>query len=1170
MNLNELLLLNPERNIETVIKADDDKHIHEEVHEYVITKEIAKKIKDLFSAYNNFEGANGAWISGFFGSGKSHLLKILSYVLENKVYDGQELGEIFANKVQEDEMLKADIKRATRIPAESILFNIDQQAQITSKEDKDAIVRVFYKVFYDHLGFFGRDKSVAEFELWLFNEGIYDDFKKEFESISGKEWQTARRQTAVPKTRKQAGEALAKIKGEPIENYATILDDFKDRHQIISVEEFAERVKDYIDTKPTGFRLNFFVDEVGQFVSNDTKLMLNLQTVAETLATYCDGQSWVLVTSQEDIEAAIGEIKDRERNDFSRIQARFRYRPSLTSANVDEVIERRLLEKNEKGEVEVSKIWKKESANIDTLISFDNLGVQFRKFKDEKDFVTKFPFLPYQFDLFQQSIKSLSRANAFQGKHASVGERSMLGVFQEILKNNAFDGQNTLVSFDLFYDGVSSTIRGELQNSIQLAERNLPTKEHLARRILKTLFLLKYYDNFKATKRNIAVLLIDSLKIDLNTHNKVVEEALNLLETQTYIQRNGELYEYLTDDEKDIEAQIKNTSIDQGQITQVFNEILFDSIVQDNRIRFQDNKEEYKFQKVIDGTPVSREEDLIVEMVTPNNDNIGNEDFYKSQTMATSKLLFALPQDSRILKDARLILQTDKYLKQVQGNAVKDAVKGILRDKGEQNASRKRELVNSLKAALGQSNVYMNGSQMELSPSSDGKTKVINAFQNLVKQSFFNLKMLGSTQWSEQTVRTTLGGNYDDLFKGDDETMSEAELTMLTEINRRKKASERTSLSELKDIFSGKPYGWPINGSLTILARLYKRGKIEAKQDSRLLEDDEFLSTLLNSRLYSNTLIEPQEEFEARLVKKLKQVYQDMFDSGCPANDARDVANEFKSRMKEELGRLSAFISNSSQYPFLNSLKPLEELIAQIVTWDYSRIIKEVPDFEDQLLNAKEDIWDPIRKFWNGEQKEIFDKVRSYVQGNLSNFEFVGGEELELLKSCYTADKPYAGNLIRDAKRAMESLIQLVLEKLEQERKKVVQTTEDSLHAVKHNLDYQKLDKEEQVLVTRPFEELISKIQENRFIANLRQFREDAINLKSSQLNKIQELKSLKSSDSEVPIAAEELVHYIRTSQIRPDYSKTELQTKEDVQEYVDALKEAMLKMIDEKKRILL
>jgi hypothetical protein len=295
-----------------------------------------------------------------------------------------------------------------------------------------------------------------------------------------------------------------------------------------------------------------------------------------------------------------------------------------------------------------------------------------------------------------------------------------------------------------------------------------------------------------------------------------------------------------------------------------------------------------------------------------------------------------------------------------------------------------------------------------------------------------------------------------------------------------------------------------------------------------------------------------------------------MFDAGCPANDARDVANEFKSRLKEELAELRGFSSNASQYPFLASLKPLEELMAQITSWDYSRIIKEVADFEDKLLDAKEDTWDPIRKFWNGEQKAIFDKVRIYVQGNQSNFEFVGGDELEVLKSCYSAEKPFAGNLIRDAKSAMDALSDLVKEKLELERKNAMETTESALHSVKQNLDYQKLNKEEQALVTEPFEELISKIKENRFIANLRQFKEDAVNLKSSQLNKIQELKSLKASENGVPMAAEELVHYIRTSQIRPDFSKTELETEEDVQEYLDALKEAMLKMINDKKRILL
>ncbi len=152
MTIKNLFVKNINRNIETVIKADDRDHISDEVAEYVITKEIATKIQPLFNSYNNYQGANGVWISGFFGSGKSHLLKILSYVFENKNHDGYSCGELFAEKVENDAMLKGDIMAATRIPSESILFNIDQQAQITSKTDPNAILSVFYKVFFDHLG----------------------------------------------------------------------------------------------------------------------------------------------------------------------------------------------------------------------------------------------------------------------------------------------------------------------------------------------------------------------------------------------------------------------------------------------------------------------------------------------------------------------------------------------------------------------------------------------------------------------------------------------------------------------------------------------------------------------------------------------------------------------------------------------------------------------------------------------------------------------------------------------------------------------------------------------------------------------------------------------------------------------------------------------------------
>ena len=115
MKLKEIFTEDIFRNIEGVIKADDQSNVLEEVREYVVTKEISKKLDLFLDAYLNYQGANGVWISGFFGSGKSHMLKILSYVLENSKINGVTLGDLFIDKI-EDDILKADMKKALSIP----------------------------------------------------------------------------------------------------------------------------------------------------------------------------------------------------------------------------------------------------------------------------------------------------------------------------------------------------------------------------------------------------------------------------------------------------------------------------------------------------------------------------------------------------------------------------------------------------------------------------------------------------------------------------------------------------------------------------------------------------------------------------------------------------------------------------------------------------------------------------------------------------------------------------------------------------------------------------------------------------------------------------------------------------------------------------------------------
>ena len=151
-----------DRHIEGVIKADDEASLKLELEEYVLTNEVEKRLEAFLDAYNNYEGANGVWISGFFGSGKSHLLKMLALVLENRDIAGKSALDIFLSKCEGNEILQGDIKRAVEIPSKSILFNIDQKADVISKTQIDALLAVFLKVFDEMCGYYGKQGHIAQ------------------------------------------------------------------------------------------------------------------------------------------------------------------------------------------------------------------------------------------------------------------------------------------------------------------------------------------------------------------------------------------------------------------------------------------------------------------------------------------------------------------------------------------------------------------------------------------------------------------------------------------------------------------------------------------------------------------------------------------------------------------------------------------------------------------------------------------------------------------------------------------------------------------------------------------------------------------------------------------------------------------------------------------------
>jgi len=195
MQIKEMFKKSITRDIQGVVIAGQGEktNIATELEEYVVTPELQRHFADFFSAYakgiNGETTKMGVWISGFFGSGKSHLLKILSYILDNEVVGGKRAIDYFIDdKKITDPMVLADMQLAANTPSDIIIFNIDAKSESDGKSNKDAIVNVFLKVFNNSLGFCGAIPYLADLERKLTEDGKYEQFKETYQRVTGHDW----------------------------------------------------------------------------------------------------------------------------------------------------------------------------------------------------------------------------------------------------------------------------------------------------------------------------------------------------------------------------------------------------------------------------------------------------------------------------------------------------------------------------------------------------------------------------------------------------------------------------------------------------------------------------------------------------------------------------------------------------------------------------------------------------------------------------------------------------------------------------------------------------------------------------------------------------------------------------------------------------------------------
>jgi hypothetical protein len=971
MQIKELFIKPINRAINGVIKADqtDPESVWQELEEYVVTKQLTEYFRRFFDAYLAAEEkANdptitarmGVWVSGFFGSGKSHYIKILSYLLENIDAINPETGEhkqaiaFFDDRKIKDSMLLADIQRAVKGTADVMLFNIDAKADANS--ERDAILQVFLRVFNEKLGFCGDAPHIAEMERYLVSKNAYEQFKAAFKLKNGNDW-TAERD-AVDFLRDEIVTALAQSLGMSEESAGQWFDNARDSYSI-NIENFAKLVRDYLKTKPENHRVIFLVDEVGQFIGDDTQLMLSLQTIIEQLGTLCNGRAWVIVTSQEDIDAAIGESNKSKSQDFSKIQARFHTRLSLASSNTDEVIGERLLSKTEQAHVVLRDTFAEKGDIINNQLSFLSDGVNLRSYKDAAEFVAYYPFAPYQFQLLQKIFESIRKVGA-TGKHLSRGERSLLDAFQSAAVQSADKSTNALIPLYDFYPSIESFIDSAVKRSIDQAPDN-DALEPYDTKLLKALFLIRYIsETIKPNIDNLATLCVDEIDADKLVLKHRIQESLVRLEKQQLVNRNGDLWFFLTNEERDIAREIGHETVSQSDRNKLLAQLIFEEIFKgQNKVRHKDTKSDYDFNRYLDGAPFKNvsENALTLEIVTPLGDD------YEKMAEATcimkslegkGRAMIRMAEGHRLYEEMTLYLQIEKYIGSPKADQAIPALKRILADRKDENRERKMRLAHQLEQAMLTGEFYALGQKPELKSPSNGLALFDNLGNYLITNTYSKLTLLKHRCPDANAEIKAVLTSDDVAQRSMDANSPELNPLALNEVRQYLALSAsqtRVLLSDVVERYTNYPYGWkPESEVVLLVARLFMAGEIKLMVDGGDIEPRAAIEPLTKSVHFKRVAILKRKTADSNSLKQARDLHRDLF-SKLPKDDEDGLTADYRESLRNWLDELKLYNEKASRphYP----AKPLiEKAISQI---GKQLAIRDSVEFIQALLTDKND-----------------------------------------------------------------------------------------------------------------------------------------------------------------------------------------------------------------------
>lgn len=1065
MEIKKLYAKDIDRHINpaVVVGETDEKYKKQEIEEYVFTKDILANIyKFLDAVVNKKEGKTGIWISGYYGSGKSHFIKYLFYCLNqatraealNRYKEGlksskdfDDLSEVTLSNVQliENELNKTEV--------EEIIFNIDYVSQ--HSKNINTITRILFNELNAKRGYNKSNIAVALLiEKPLDKIGKLDAFKKRVQQEIGEEWKSENVSNHISLKLSKIIDIVAEF--DPIIDKDALRSAIKEDRDF-TIEELVTELKEFLQDKPEKYRLVFLIDEVSQYIGSNSDLLLNLQTIVEGFGENLQNKVWVVCTAQQDLSNLVNVFENKS-DGFGKIMGRFETMISLDSQDTAYITQKRILDKNADGIGVLTPYYKENKGAIENQFVMGHSLYQ--NFKDSEEFYLSYPFIPYQFRLISDVFSSFSKIG-FVMEGVKNSERAILGITHTTAKNQSHKDVGYFISFDNFFnDKLTANLTQEARSILGRATNITfsPDLKPFANRVINVLFMVSNLDeavgvNFPPTVENLSLLLLNDVRTVKAELQSQVQKILDILVDNNIVQVSEGKYRFLDDEGVKVANTISQTEVNSNTRLKYFYEQFIQKSLKPNttvsvggrnvRISlFIDDKEEasggdFKVKFVVFDLTDPEMQAL---NIAANELNVNITEWYNA--------------DADFKKNFLNYCKTTKYLEDNRASATGARLKA-LEEFQQGNAKILKDLQIRFDKAM--MTTSFTSSQTVIA------ANVISGANPAAKYSEMLTKHLETLYKYNDWAQSYAQNNADLQSAVDrglrmpttDNELNQAEQEVNNKITQ---AGNQINLSELVKIFEKAPYGWKDLATLQMVFNIVNKKHRALYYLNDEMELKNFYDKALNSSSRNSIEVKSSKEYNPEEINNFKDGVKKIFVTYNFANGqtVAEMIASFHDFIGDLLLEINQYKENHDGYPFSSSIKNYHSVLAELKqTKSNDKLIKLLLEQQANIQQLR-DQYTTTKDFIDNNFSAYKD-IRDFASDQKSNIDKLGEdyeERIQDLNSYMQIDSnpaekfPYIKKAYKELKKAIEDY----MVSLREETVKRYTEIFDELDAKKHEL----------------------------------------------------------------------------------------------------------------------